>query len=282
VKAEKLEQIKLGKVGTDLLSILLNEGEDVYGIIEDKVLADLTMLDDVSIIYLAAVNTTQISVNNLMKYVHMNEYQPVREKLQAEVDSHLAFDVWDTDGNTINYEKLRDACSYEKIQESFEYTMMCFKESMRIEPPVPFSSSHMFTRDVVLARGTPKELKVSAGTELHIEMGCLHHSEKHWGANHDKFIPDRFDRNSKYFKAPDGTSRHPYSYAPFLGGHRICLGKTFAETVAKKLAAMIIKFYELEHAEPEMKRTTFPYDIYQLKQPKICYKFTKRTQNFIK
>ena len=102
VKAEKLEQIKVGKVGTDLLSTLLNEGEDVYGLIEDKALAELTLLDDVSIIYLAAVNTTQISVNNLMKYVHMDEYRLVREKLQAEVDSHLAFDAWDADGSTIN------------------------------------------------------------------------------------------------------------------------------------------------------------------------------------
>jgi len=55
--------------------------------------------------------------------------------------------------------------------------MMCFKESMRMEPPVPYSSSHTFTRDVVLARGTPKELKISAGQEIHFEMGLLHHSE---------------------------------------------------------------------------------------------------------
>lgn len=75
VKAEKLEQIKKGKVGIDLLSILLSEGGDVYSMIEDKALADMTLLDDVSIIYLAAVNTTQISVNNLMKYMHMDEYR---------------------------------------------------------------------------------------------------------------------------------------------------------------------------------------------------------------
>jgi len=96
-------------------------------------------------------------------------------------------------------------------------------------------------------------------------MGILHHNEKHWGINHDKFIPERFDCASKFFKAPDGSSRHPYSYAPFLGGHRICLGKTFAETVAKKLIAMILKLYKLEHADPEMKRTTFSFDIKQAK-----------------
>jgi len=54
---------------------------------------------------------------------------------------------------------------------------------------------------------------------------------------------------SDHFKTPNGTPRHPYSYAPFLGGHRICLGKTFAETVAKKLITMILKLYAFEHAD---------------------------------
>ena len=40
------------------MSILLSEGSDVYSLIEDKKLADLTMLDDVAVIYFAAVATT--------------------------------------------------------------------------------------------------------------------------------------------------------------------------------------------------------------------------------
>ena len=86
----------------------------------------------------------------------------------TEVDEHLTFDPWDSNGNYINYDKLLEACSYEKIQEGFDYTMMCFKESLRIEPPISFTSSLTVTKDVVLARGTDKELKVSAGDEMHI------------------------------------------------------------------------------------------------------------------
>ena len=44
---------------------------------------------------------------------------------------------------------------------------MVFRESLRIEPPVSFSSSHMVTQDVVLAKGTPKELKVNAFQRMH-------------------------------------------------------------------------------------------------------------------
>lgn len=61
------------------------------------------MLDDIALIYLAAVSTTQVSVNNLIKYVHMDEYRPIKDKLQAEVDTHLAHEAWDAQGNQVNY-----------------------------------------------------------------------------------------------------------------------------------------------------------------------------------
>lgn len=103
IKEEKLAEIKSGKVGIDLFSIMLDEGGDVYSLIKDEQLADQTMFDDICFIYLAAVSTTQVTVNNLMKYVHMDEYKPVREKLQTEVDTFLAFKAWDAQGNEANH-----------------------------------------------------------------------------------------------------------------------------------------------------------------------------------
>lgn len=137
----------------------------------------------------------------------------------------------------------------------------------------------MFTRDVVLAKGTAKELKIRAGDHIVVQQGLLHHDAKHWGPLHNKYIPERFDSDSEYFNAPDGKHRHPYSFAPFSGGHRICLGKTFAETVAKKMVALVFKLYSLEHSDPEMKKKTFPFNIYQIKLPTIRYKFAKRTSS---
>ena len=98
----------------------------------------------------------------------MDIYAGVKAKLLQEVDSLLAFDAWDASGNHINHEVLRESCSYEKVQEGFDYTMMCFRESLRIEPPVSYTTSHMVTKDVILARGTSKELKIRAGDEIHI------------------------------------------------------------------------------------------------------------------
>ena len=56
------------------MTILLNEGDDVYGEIENSAEAERIMFDDIKVIYAAAVSTTQISVNNLMKYIHMDDY----------------------------------------------------------------------------------------------------------------------------------------------------------------------------------------------------------------
>ena len=88
-----MELIKAGKVGKDMLSTLLSEGGDIYAAQGDR--ADQTLIDDVTMIYIAAVSTTNITVNNLFKYIHMDYYQPVKSKLLAEIDSLMTFETWD-------------------------------------------------------------------------------------------------------------------------------------------------------------------------------------------
>ena len=72
VKREKIALIKKGKIGNDLISILCSEGADIYGLEKDDKWLPKMLLDDISVVYVAAVATTQISVNNIMKYVHMD------------------------------------------------------------------------------------------------------------------------------------------------------------------------------------------------------------------
>ena len=102
---------------------------------------------------------------------------------------------------------------------------------------------------------------------MHIMMGLLHHDPAQWGARHDEFIPERFDSKSEFFNKPEGKHRHPYSFAPFLGGHRVCLGKTMAEIQAKAMLVMITKCYELEHLDSELKIKARPYELFQAELP---------------
>jgi cytochrome P450 len=43
------------------------------------------------------------------------------------------------------------------------------------------------------------------------------------------------------------------SYGPFLGGKRICLGKTFAENIAKATIAIIISTLDFEFVDQNLK-----------------------------
>jgi len=66
-----------------------------------------------------------------------------------------------------------------------------------------------------------------------------------------KFIPERFDFNSPYYLTPEidgqpGKKRHPMSFGPFLGGKRVCLGKTFAENVVKSIIPIILTQVDFE------------------------------------
>lgn len=64
------------------------------------------------------------------------------------------------------------------------------------------------------------------------------------------FIPDRFDSSSPYFLRPDHTKRHSMAFTPFLGGKRVCLGKSFAEITTRHTVPLLFYFIDFEFAEP--------------------------------
>lgn len=43
------------------------------------------------------------------------------------------------------------------------------------------------------------------------------------------------------------------SYGPFLGGKRVCLGKTFAENIGKTILAIIFSTLELDFIDPNIR-----------------------------
>ena len=61
-----------------------------------------------------------------------------------------------------------------------------------------------------------------------INFSFIHKDPKEW-IDPERYDPDRFDPTSKMFLRPDGKPRNPFSFCPFFGGKRICLGKTLAK-----------------------------------------------------
>ena len=116
----------------------------------------------------------------------------------------------------------------------------CFNESLRMQPPVYFSSSVSMSETVQCGK-----LNIRSGDFLSISMYHLCNNPDEW-IEPKKFIPERFNSNSKYYLTPKGNKRNPYSFSPFLGGMRICIGKTFVEAVSKFVIPSMLSHFKWE------------------------------------
>jgi cytochrome P450 len=88
----------------------------------------------------------------------------------------------------------------------------CFNESLRMMPPVYFSSSNRMMKET-----KNDYLTLAAGNMFVIDMFRLGNNPDEW-IEPERFIPERFDSKSRYYLTPSGTNRNPYSFSPFLGG----------------------------------------------------------------
>ena len=62
-------------------------------------------------------------------------------------------------------------------------------------------------------------------------------------------MPDRFDtkaKDNKWILAADGKPRNPLAFTPFMGGKRVCLGKTFAEVTVRFTVPLLYHYLDFE------------------------------------
>ncbi|XP_058817436.1 cytochrome P450 4C1-like [Topomyia yanbarensis] len=130
------------------------------------------------------------------------------------------------------YKSSNGKLSYESLQHQ-RYLELVIKESMRLFPVAP-----------IIGRETihPVQLGdtvVPAGITLLMNIFVLHRRADLWGTNADRFDPDRFQEENS-------TGRHPYSYLPFGGGPRICIGYRYAMLSMKSMITQVVREYRLE------------------------------------
>ena len=82
-------------------------------------------------------------------------------------------------------------------------------------------------------------------------------NESEWQKPYE-FIPERFDSKSEMSLTPDGKKRNATSFAPFGGGMRVCLGKTFADFNIKILTTYLTQSFNFEHVEKRYQDGEFP------------------------
>jgi cytochrome P450 len=168
--------------------------------------------DQVITIFLAGHETTAMAMT--WTWFLLSQHPAEEAKLHAELDAVLG-------GRVPNHDDL----------SKLTYTRMVVEESMRIYPPVHTMARQAKADDILVGRRIPK------GSTVMIVPWLLHRHVKLW-ENPGRFDPERFSQERS-------STRARFSYLPFGGGKRICIGAAFALAEATILLATLAQRYSL-------------------------------------
>ncbi len=129
------------------------------------------------------------------------------------------------------------------------YLDQVIKETLRLYPPIHLGSRIAAT-DIEF-----QDYLFPTGTRILYSIFLSHRHPDHWPDPH-RFDPERF--------SPENVrQRLPYTYLPFGGGPRNCIGMAFAQVEAKVVLARIVQKYGLRfaggHVRPRMGATLEPH-----------------------
>ena len=79
---------------------------------------------------------------------------------------------------------------------------------------------------------------IPAGFDIGVSILTQHYNPTNW-FEPQKFIPERFDPDNKYFLTPDGKTRDPLAYIPFSFGTRSCPGQALAKLEVKVMVSRL-------------------------------------------
>ncbi|XP_073159484.1 protein LUTEIN DEFICIENT 5, chloroplastic [Henckelia pumila] len=202
-----------------ILHFLLASGDDV---------TSKQLRDDLMTLLIAG-HETSAAVLTWTFYL-LSKEPSVVAKLRNEVDSVLG----DRFPTTEDMKKLK-------------YTTRVINESLRLYPQPPVLIRRSLEDDVL------GEYPVKSGEDIFISVWNLHHCPKHW-EDAEKFNPERWPLDGPN---PNETNQN-FSYLPFGGGPRKCIGDMFASFENVVAVAMLVRRFDFQLAlgAPPVKMTT--------------------------
>ncbi|MFI9834151.1 cytochrome P450 [Streptomyces sp. NPDC051913] len=152
---------------------------------------------------------------------YLSRHPEAAARARAEVDR-----VW---GDT-------ETPGYDQVAK-LRHVRRVLDESLRLWPTAP-AFAREAVEDTVLAGEHP--MRRGAWTLVLTPM--LHRDPEVWGADAERFDPDRFDPKAV-------RNRAPHTFKPFGTGARACIGRQFALHEATLVLGLLLRRYELR-ADP--------------------------------
>jgi cytochrome P450 len=187
------------KTGGDLLSMLLASKYESDDPTQQTGMSDEQVRDEVLTIFLAGYETV---ANGLAWTWYLLSQNPAIEaKLHAELDAVLGTGFAQRLPRLADYPALR-------------YTEQVFAESMRLYPPA-WAMGRMSTQPITLGPYT-----IPSGAHFFFSQYIMGRDPQYF-PDPLRFDPDRFTPENK-------AARAKFTYFPFGGGSRQCIGESFA------------------------------------------------------
>jgi cytochrome P450 len=188
----------------DLLSMLLastyepTDAEAAAGKQPER-MSDTQVRDEVLTIFLAGYETVANALT--WTWYLLSQNPEVEAKLQDELDTVLGAG---------DQQRLATLADYPALR----YTEQVFAESMRLYPPA-WAMGRMSTREVHLG-----PYNIPAGAHVFFSQYIMSRTPEYF-PDPLRFDPDRFTPEAK-------AARPKFTYFPFGGGNRQCIGESFA------------------------------------------------------
>ena len=208
----------------DLLSMLLSSRDELLDASgaptgEFASMSDPQVRDEVLTIFLAGYETV---ANGLTWTWYLLSQNPeVEKKLHAELDAVLG---------TEEARRLPTLADYPALR----YTEQVFAESMRLYPPA-WAMGRMSTKPVTLG-----PYRIPPGAHFFFSQYIMSRT--------DEFFPDPLRFDPDRFTPENKASRPKYTYFPFGGGSRQCIGESFAWMEGVFSLATIAQRWKLSYA----------------------------------
>ncbi|PSN53372.1 Cytochrome P450 4C1 [Blattella germanica] len=211
-KLKEFEESGLSRKEDNYMAIPADKKIFLDLLIINSLMNEEEMLDEVTTLIVAGSET--ISTTCAYALSLLGDNQDVQERIFQEQ-------------KTIFGSEMHRLVTNEDLQKMV-YLEQVIKETLRMFPPIPLAS-RAIDNDLKL----DNNLTIPAGSVVHISFYSVHRNPEFY-PDPDRFDPERF--------APEKSkTRHPFSFLPFGGGRRKCVGNNYAILEAKAILSTLLR-----------------------------------------